>query len=189
MTDPTPDPRDLRALAGEWHSGQWSDLYAYASSGHLPPALPIDWENAADEAEREDHPDAAALREAVDHFGRLLRSPDRLAVECGGHDYGAPTYVSTTGAGDRWYLVYVADCFDPPTYLVAADGESDAIEQWADAYGAAAGVLVGPGTGTPLEDYGATDEERADRLTWTDAGPADLEAVHLIGPVRVTVRD
>jgi hypothetical protein len=31
--------RTLRAIAADWHGGQSSALYAFASSGHISPAL------------------------------------------------------------------------------------------------------------------------------------------------------
>lgn len=33
---------DVRRVASEWHSGQWSDLYAFSSSGHI--ASTLAWE-------------------------------------------------------------------------------------------------------------------------------------------------
>lgn len=32
-------PENLRQTASEWHSGQWSPLYAFASTGSIEPGL------------------------------------------------------------------------------------------------------------------------------------------------------
>lgn len=41
---------ELRQLAGEWHGGQWSALYAFSSSGTVVPGLATEAVSAADKS-------------------------------------------------------------------------------------------------------------------------------------------
>ena len=59
-------------------------------------------------------------------FPRWLTSVDILhdGIKC-----RQATGVNLEGAGARFFLVYVEDCFDPPVAIVRADNEQDA-EEW-----------------------------------------------------------
>lgn len=112
-----------RELAQEWHEGQGSSLYVFASTGHISPDL---WADLARES-NEDDDDHAKMLNAIDSAPTLYvydtktkETVYRIHSHRLNHDYG----------GSRWLILYVEDCFDPALYMVAFDGDnySDAEE-------------------------------------------------------------
>lgn len=60
------DIKKLQQTASEWHSGQWSPLYAFASTGHIDPHLADEIRDCLRDA---DHEDARALQAILDYIG------------------------------------------------------------------------------------------------------------------------
>ena len=79
------DIGELRRIAADWHGGQSSPLYAFASSGHIHPA------GMAREAERDYREEVAQGRRPGD-----LRELHAFAMQC--YAYAAAHGVEEVGA-------------------------------------------------------------------------------------------
>ncbi|MFO0964632.1 MAG: hypothetical protein U0793_03465 [Gemmataceae bacterium] len=66
------------------------------------------------------------LAEKMDYL-EFLRTYNQGPVEC-----KAATGVNLDGCEERFFMVYVEDCFDPPIAIVRADSEQDAEELFVD---------------------------------------------------------
>jgi len=60
------DIKKLQQTASEWHSGQWSPLYAFASTGHVDPQLGAEIRDCLRDADKEN---ARKLRAILKYIG------------------------------------------------------------------------------------------------------------------------
>jgi hypothetical protein len=106
-------------------------------------------------------------------------------MNCYGSVAKHATGVNLDGSEERFFLVWVADCMDPPLAVVRADDASDAQEwfveelTWADI------------SEMDLEDYYGEDGELSEFCYWTGRGKwanteqIEMREIHLL---RVEVR-
>ena len=70
------DSDGYRRLASEWHSGQWSSLYAYASSGSVTVGIGLEISSAISSAERHHPEDVDELWSFLEHVGPMIDTLD-----------------------------------------------------------------------------------------------------------------
>jgi len=95
-------------------------------------------------------------------------------------------YAELDGYGSRFFLCYVADCFDPPMCIVRADNEIEAVDIFVDAFEYAR---------VTQENYG-TPEEFEEAIKDGTVGVTNdgwyydaerMQCIQITGPVQITM--
>lgn len=122
-TDFDVDGIDVRRVASEWHSGQWSDLYAFTSTGHIASTLDTEVERClkalnADPAlyaDADTGQDPDTLREELGALLTYVTQPITSVWSQHGHDFhDSDGYATCWRCGGEWELV--RDRGDDPTH-------------------------------------------------------------------------
>ena len=82
---------------------------------------------------------------------------------------------------DRFFMVYVADCFDPPIAIIRAENECEALEIFADELEwAHIGETDLPDYLKPADERREGDSEYVDSVSWNSSGkPYETESIQM----------
>ena len=107
---------EARSIASDWHSGQWSALYAFASSGHIRSDLDIEVEKIIRECEqrvadpeyasRLGSDDPVQLLEDARNLHEFVTQPILSVWSSHGHTFrhDEDGYASCWACGGQWEL-------------------------------------------------------------------------------------
>jgi hypothetical protein len=121
--------RDPRIVASEWHGGQWTALYSFASSGFIRSDLSCEIERCQRElaAHPERHEDPAQLADELAELLAYVTQPVTSVWSAYGHVFSSDgDYATCDRCGGEWQIQRDRD--DPSSGRYVASNGDDATE-------------------------------------------------------------